>query len=429
MKTVLILSYYFPPGNLTPAERVASYASAMYCKGYKVIVVTRNWDIPLQKMEQRYASSGKDIIVDNTLGYEVHYVPYRSTLTNKLFLKLTGHRLYFIYKIMAFVFKLLENFTSHFTGLTPIYKEASNIIQNENVDVLIASASPFHLFKFASKLSRKHNVPWIADYRDDWTTNELVNQGRIKKVVRWVNQFSEKKWLRNVSFFVSVSDFYVEKIKGLINKPGYVIENGFIKDLFPNTCITPYEKFTISYIGSLYPVQPIELFLTAFIKFINTGEKKDCQFLFIGLAADFHGLSRVQEIIKGYEEHFTFTERLRKIEAIELQRKSHILFHCSYAKLKGIPGSKLYDFLGVRKPVVLYPTDNDILEGTLRRTKQGIFPTTETECINELHNLYALWKNNELKHFLKADEQVILSYSREQLGNKFTLKINELFSN
>ena len=64
-----------------------------------------------------------------------------------------------------------------------IYYAADQFLKNNECSMIIATGEPFILFKYASSLSKKHRIPWIADYRDGWTTNQSkINLGFLEKI-------------------------------------------------------------------------------------------------------------------------------------------------------------------------------------------------------------------------------------------------------
>ena len=58
-------------------------------------------------------------------------------------------------------------------------KAAEDYLATNKIDCILATGDPFVLFHYAKKaLRKKHNVPWIADYRDPWSS-EFENRKQI----------------------------------------------------------------------------------------------------------------------------------------------------------------------------------------------------------------------------------------------------------
>lgn len=390
LKKVLILTYYFPPCNLTPAERVFSFASYLEEYGYYPIVITRNWDIAINDFSDEYKKTGDHVIHKINSNFEVYYVPFKPTFKDNLFAKLYGTRIYFIYLITAFIYSFGENFSSAFTSYFPLYKLCKKVLaENKDISLLIISGRPFHLFKFGFKLHKKFRIKWIADYRDDWSTYSLDTNNFFKILVKKIARHNEIKWVSTASFFTSVSDFYVKKIKKLLRRiPGHTIYNGYLETNYHQQGEKVQDKFTITYAGSIYDTQPIDIFLTAFKRFVDTQENCNANVIFIGLKIIPPMLKKVTQLVKGYEKYFRYTLRVSKKEAIDIQCNSTVLLAVGHQNQKGTPGSKLYEYIALKKPVLICPGDQDIIENTLTSTNQAIVVNNVNECIEKLNELY-----------------------------------------
>jgi hypothetical protein len=414
LKQVLILANYFPPCNLTPSERIFSFASHLNEFGYYPIVVTRNWNVPIHHARDEYRKTGDQIVHEKNKNFEVYYVPFKPTLKDILFKKFYGTNFYFLYLFAALIYSFTENFSSFFTPYLSLYKVCKKVLQdNNNIPYLLISAGPFHLFKLGYKLHKKFNIKWIADYRDDWNTSDLMHNTFPKKLLRQVSVHYEKKWVGSASFFISVSDFYKKKISDLIKIPGYVVYNGYIESNYPKIKNDIFTQFTITYVGSLYNSQPVEIFLTAYKNFVNQNEiKPDSKVIFIGLESNPPLLAKVKKLVEGYEGFFKYTLRVGKQEAIAIQNKSTVLLAISHKNQKGIPGSKLYEYLALQKPVLICPSDHDIIEETLLSTNQAIITNNVEECTNKIQELYTEFLMAG-KINIEPDVEVIKQYSRK----------------
>ena len=65
------------------------------------------------------------------------------------------------------------------------------------------------MFKYASLLSKEFNVPWIADYRDDWVyDHSLVNKPFLYRfIIDSKNKYFEKVYLANSSCILTGACF------------------------------------------------------------------------------------------------------------------------------------------------------------------------------------------------------------------------------
>jgi hypothetical protein len=427
-RRILILTYYFPPCNITPNERSYAYAKYLSEFGYYPTIITRNWDVPIRDTKDEYISTGAQIKHEINDKYEVYYLPYKSTLKDKLFLKTHGSKYYIFYLIVTLMHKLLENLTSYFTYYKHILAYAKRKMQEQKYDAILVSGTPFHLFRFGYKLHRLFNVPWVAEYRDDWNTSEIFigSSKFFKQIEQKISIHSEKRWLKSTSFFVTVSEYYVQKISTFLNKKGYLILNGYMPENYLLPQLAATNHLEISYVGSLVETQPIELFVSSVIEVLQTTGIA-IKVNFIGLMAQSAAYSRVLKLVQGFESHFSFTDRVTKKQAIEIQHGSDFLLACAHTNLKGIPGSKLYEYIALKKPVIICPSDKDIIETTMKLTGQGIVIEKKEELIKLLIDAHAYkQKNKNLEKFVSIDQEQCNYFSRYNQVKKFAAHLDEL---
>jgi glycosyltransferase involved in cell wall biosynthesis len=390
-KKVLIISYFFPPCNLTASQRAYNWGKYFKEFGYDPIIITRKWDYPINTPSDMGKSSRSMNIEEEVNDqYRVYYMPYKGSLKDRIFEKnKKGKKL--IRKALSFKELYSQHSSISVLPYANIFNKASQLIKEENIENVIITGNPFACFHFGYELKNKFPaINWIADYRDDWTTTELVNRNSgLDGILFKMEQKSERKWLSNAAFFTTVSDYYVKKISKLTGLQGFKLINGFGEELkhFTSTQLDK-SRFEITYNGSLYASQKIEPVLSVAKTLINKFiDQIHIHLNFPGLRFDEVQAQRVEVILKGYEEHYTITGRIPREDVIKIQQKSHILLMIAHEGLKGIPSSKLYEYIGLKKPVLLYPNDNDIIEKTLKHTELGVICDSQEEIENKLTSL------------------------------------------
>jgi glycosyltransferase involved in cell wall biosynthesis len=390
MKEILIISYFYPPCTLTAAQRPAGWVKYLHEYGFRPIVITRNWDLKITKPEDQLRDAGKEVVIDNSEKFEIHYLPYKASLRDRIF-NSSNPILKKGSKILTFINSIGENYFNHFIPFSNFYDYASKLIEERKINLLIITANPFIQFRFGYLLNKKYGISWVADYRDDWTTSEIIKPtSLVEKILFSFQQTSEKKWVKTASFITSVSEVYTKRISKFVGVRGETILNGF-DELYQVSIPTQSDKFTITYNGTLYPSQDVEGFIKVIIQCISFF--KNTIFIYVqfpGVAYDPVQAKRVTNLIVGYENHFLLTDRIPKKEVIELQRNSDLLLMLTHIGTKGVPSSKLYEYLAIQKPILCYPSDFDIVEKTISAVGNGII-------VNDLNQLFA-----ELKIMINA---------------------------
>lgn len=414
MKKVLIISYFYPPCNLTSGQRVLSWAQNLKNFGYHPIIITRSWNNPIQNLKDILIPSGTDIVHEQNDTHEVYYLPYKASYRDRYYVKHHGSQLQQLSKVFTAVNLVSENFNVKSIPHHNIYDFArSYLIQNNDVQTVIVSGNPFNLFQFGYLLKKEFNINWIADYRDDWNTNELKK--KYKFLIGALQLHSEKKWLSNAYCFTTVSEYYKQKIEKLVGKPGYVLANGYEFEGVKESKVSS-DKFVITYNGSLYPAQDLESFISVIVQLIKEGFK-EIFVEFPGAAFDKQQEYRLKKLTETISSHVHIMLRIERTEVLAMQQNSDVLLMLSYTNLKGIPSSKLYEYIGLRKPILVFPNDFDVIESTLKDTGLGFTCDNRQQLYDTLKDM--LVKKREGHKLLgEINENAIDSYSRKSQVKK-----------
>lgn len=432
MKKILILTYYFRPCSLTSANRTSSWAKYFSKFGLYPIIITRNWDQEINTELDLYKQSGNKIEHKKFNNYEVYYVPYKQSKKDKILVNSEEGGNVILRKVFSF-FEQLSQFSIGF--LDPyhdLYKFADKYLsKNSNkIDSLIVSANPFVLFKYGNKLSKRYNLKWVADYRDDWTTTEWeLPKGLLNNFIFNLERKAEKKWVSSASYITSVSDLYTQKISDYTGVEGKVIINGFFHEEFENYPETlPFETFTITYIGSIYNEQKIEIFLEGFKAFLKS-KKSDVniKLLFVGLGFSKKQKERILSYTSDISGFVEITGWLDRKEVIEIIFKSQILLLVPAENIKGVPASKIYEYIASNRPILLCPNDYDVMESTIKEFNKSVICNSSKEIVAQLNYL---WENKSLLGESKnIFNQGALKYSREQQAKELVNLLKELSGN
>ena len=398
MKRVLVIAYYFPPCNLTAAQRASAWGKYFSIFGYYPIVITRKWEGAINGPTDVVRPSSKEVSVTKNVDSEIHYLPYKPNIQEKFYLKGS-----FVSKLMSriftFIFGILQNSNYFNFYCYDFYKYAQQYLKsNSDVKTVIITANPFILFKYGYQLRKEFDIDWIADYRDMWMTDEFKyvdRQNILFKLIESLERKSEKKWLSNASHITTVSDHFSKVLSEFTEKKSMTIENGYDEDeLKPFQKASKYEKFTLCYSGSLFENQNVDVFMEGFKLFIDSTEA-DVEIIFLGTAYKTSQKNRLEKKIKGYEKYFSITQRVERKEALSVQSKSHALLHFAYGGISGIPSSKFYEYIGLGVPIVMCPGDRNIIEETIEKYNVGHVCNTALELKNVLVGFWEIFKLDE----------------------------------
>lgn len=398
MKQLLILAYDFPPyvsvGGLRP------FAWYKYLKefGVEPVVVTRQWgNVYGNELDYIAPGSSRETIVEETECGTIIRTPYKPNLANRLMLRYGKNRFALVRKAVTAFYEFAQY--SFFVGpKSCVYRGAKNYLRNNKVDAIIATGEPFVLFKYASALSRKHNIPWIADYRDPWTENRNRNKwfGRL-------NKHYERRFSANAECVITVDDFFRKQIETNVHKPFHIIPNGYNPDAI--NAVSGISQGTdclrFAFVGTIYKWHPLESVLHCFSLFADTSENQPFEL-------NFYGVNNADEIALLVSNKFpnlagkvnVFPRMENSLLMRQLAKHNVMLLFNYYAFM----GTKIYDYLGLRRKILFcYSDDDDAL-----RLKEKYYPTDEIaglsthlqeDLINQTHSGVVV---KDQKHLLKV---------------------------
>jgi glycosyltransferase involved in cell wall biosynthesis len=428
MRPVLIISYFFPPCNLTASERVASWARHLNKFGYYPIVITRRWDHKIKSLADTSIATPKEIIHEKNDNFEVYYLPYLPNLRDRIYTKY-GNRFSLLRRMLSLIELSLQNYFDFFIPYNNLQNFAEKLLQkNKDIKQLIISGNPYIQFKFGYNLSKKFKLKWIADYRDAWTTSEIdhLSKGFLFKLIRRNDMKFEKKWVGSASYITSVSEPLMKGISNFTGTEGRWISNGFEIgefDQFKNE--KAFDEFTITYVGTLYHGQQIEIFCDAYKKLINQTKHIKCKLLFPGLAYHQEQAKRIHDIMAGYENYYECTERMEKEKILEIEVKSHLLLYPAWKGFKGIIASKIYEYINSGTYTLVTPSDEGEIEKIIETSGAGICTNNVEDTFKILLSTYELYlKGEKIQSNISSSNSMY--FSREHQASLLAQLLNKM---
>jgi len=440
MKKLLILAYDFPPyvsvGGLRP------YSWYKYLKEFDIepIVITRNWSTEHgNALDYISPSVTNDTVVEkNEYGIVVR-TPYKPNWSNRIFLKYGENKYRFLRRLLT-AFTEITQFVYVSGPKKNLYMAANNYLKKNKVDAIVATGDPFILFYYASKLSKKFNVPWFADYRDPWSHDKGF---QINKLYHFWNKKNETKAVTSSKAIITVSDFISDKLHEYFpSKIIYVLPNGYDPEVIDKIAKSPQEaqKLTISFVGTVYEWHPWKSFITIFSELIET-KKVEMQLNIYGIniaeeAADFIN-TFPHKTVQSIKIHPRIPNQdlLNKLAAENIM----LLFN-NFSFM----GTKIFDYIGAKRKIILcYGNDknsaelkakfysivesekfsNKLQEDLIRETNSGIIVENENHLKEVLFDLFIEFKQNG---YIKCDSTGVENFSRKIQVEKLATIIKNL---
>ena len=397
MNKVLIISYFFPPGNFAGSYRIKAWADHLHKFGYYPIVVTRHW----QETDTDYTaiSAENEITKEDHGDFSVFRLPYKGSFRDRL-VKRFGPKAIWIGKFFSFFQVIGQNFFLRSIPYRNIFDFSRDFLrENPDIKLIITSGRPFVHFRFAHLLKKEFPyVKWIADYRDAWTTS-TIKEGQhwfLYRLIDWLESKSEKKWLKDAAFATASSIPIANGVAAFTGISAYPLYNGFVAEDFDTVKNhKPFEKFTICYIGTLYQGQKIEVFCEAYKQFLDQYPNARVDLRFIGLAADVTQVKRVEKKLAGYEYAYSISDRIDRKKTLEVEKRAHLLLHVAWQGYSGIVASKIYEYIASGTKILVTPSDHDIIEDIIKKSGCGVVTNSVSKTTEILEEHYSNFLNNK----------------------------------
>ena len=391
---ILIISFFFPPYNAIGAVRVGKEAKYLAALGHEVRVITASDQtlpktLPLEIPEE---------CVRRTSWFNVNKIV--EFIFNRKKVAATGYsasvQKYGLLRKLAYLYKVVVNLPDGQIGWYPYaVAEGGRVIKTWQPDVIYASAMPVTSLLVAKRLSKKHQIPWVAEMRDLWMDNPYLDY--YPRWRGWYELRLEKKVMSTASGMVTISQPLVDTLEKKYQCPVCLVTNGFDPDDFAKTVperVQDNDVLHIVYTGMIYlgKRDPSPLFEAI----AALGDlKQSIKVSFYGryltavsaLAHEFGVASQV-------EVHMPVAYN----EALLLQQQADLLLLLLWndPKEKGSFTGKVFEYLGAKRPVlILGPSDNVASELVTSRQAGVVFDSMGTPLVEQLRQWVLLKQSGQ----------------------------------
>ncbi len=310
-------------------------------------------------------------------------------------------------------------------------KAVREIIKNNKIDAVYSSSPPYTCSLIAKYASKKYNLPWAAGFRDPWT--EFISSPK-----RWFIPAAIDKHLEHSVFdqadavecaWTGIIKDAIGKYPDLDESKFFHVPNGFDSSDFPKIEPHTNEKFTITYTGSMYGRRNPKAFLEAVEILLQQEEltREEIKIKFIGRfgneVVDMFNNCSFSECIENisYMPHSKSIEELKKSDALLL------IVDESKESSEIVPG-KVYEYVGVLKPIIAIAPRDSAIEKLMIETLSGLVAhQTEVFRISEIiKEYYLFWKEKSRK--FTPDFDAVKKYERREASKDLSIILNNLIT-
>jgi len=425
MKKILILAYDFPPYNSIGGKRPYSWYKYMAESGFYPVVITRHWDKDLQnEIDFLKPSKNRKTEIEENENGTIIRVPYTPNIRDRFTFKFGLNRLVIVRKILSFLLGWIRFYSKYWDHTFNIYLEAEKYLHANPCSVILATGEPFILFKYASQLASKFDTPWIADYRDGWTTDTLYNRYE-KRLLKSIYLRLEKRYLKSCSLITTVAPSCKKDLETLnTNKSIEVVYNGYdfnhLSDL--DAIQQSKDVFEIAYAGTIYDLQPVEVFLEGYRNFIRETKCSNTRAIFYGANLFSDHKKRVLSFDKGLNKYLVTTDRIPYEEAMRSLKRANILLLLANETYQSIH-VKTFEYLALNRRILLVKDDKGEMGRLIDESRGGIKCSSVEDVKSALMEAYAEYST---QGFVNNESYNFNAYSRQNQCKVLANIINDI---
>jgi glycosyltransferase involved in cell wall biosynthesis len=378
---LLFLARPFPPLRATACVRTHSIAKYLARLGWDVTVVTphprvwRHVDKPELVEEQLKHEGIRRILTD-------HDWRFLSPGSLKCWNQGPGWLIGGVCRRVARSLGLNSGM-----GWARAAESACSAVKAEEVDVILATGSPFASFGLAKRLATRLRRPYIVDYRDPWTGNPHAPAPQPKRVIQ-----EEVDVLAQCAAATVVSASWAKAMDQSfgVGSKLHVISNGYDPQELESVEPFNFGHFAIVYTGTFYPPKRVISPVLAALRKLNDTLGDGYRPWY------FHYFGRHETHVRDEAARFGITEKVvfhgnvpheEALSAVRGANVAVVITSVSSGESladQGIVPAKVFEALGLRTPVLLIcPSGGDAAE-IIRESQTGAaFNGSETDTISQ----------------------------------------------
>ena len=440
-KKVLFCAHIFPPVGGSGVQRSLKFVKYLRNYGWEPIVVTVGKTVyPLtdESMVSEIPDEIEIIRINEKMKIDNNYANelvnlYRGVIKND---PLFEEYLKELYKSQQSLNKLIFVPDLYILWAKEVLDYIDEYVDLNKIDIIYTTSGPYSCHIIGYYLKMKYNIPWVADFRDEWTNNPYIDFDTTDILYK-INFEMEKNIVNFADKIITVTPLMAENYANIFNISNNKIEiitNGYDEADFMkiNTNYTSKNnKFIIMHNGIMYMIRTPQTFLKAVYNLISTNKinKNDIKIVF-GLTENMQEWSKFVEQLQ-LEDVVEFHDYMKHDESIKKAAEASclLLIVGDGEKNKAVFPGKVFEYLRLCKPIIALSPKDSVVDKLIKSTNRGV--NVEFNDIKGIENaildLYRKWKDNPLYGYTVTED--ILQYNRTELTQRLSKLLFEQAEN
>lgn len=418
MKKVLIIANEFPPMGGAGVQRTTKFVKYLPSFGFEPIVVTKEYVGNL---------TDNSLLEDLPKNLKVYNLKPYDTVNKKGLLKLP-------YKLLGtrILSPDAEFFWYYFNR-----KNVVDIIKKEKIDCIYSTSFPYSAHLLGLYLKRAFpNLPWVVDFRDEWTNNPYNLDSIYKKIKLKAERKKEYEVTSECDYLITNSPFMLENFiadNTSLSGRSTFIPNGYDDDDFKDLINQRNggDKFVITYSGSLYGRRNLDEFLDG-LKILIDNDTIDKNKLEIRIVGNIY-----ETILDSYAQKYGLEGIIKSYGYLPHKESIQMLYNSDIILLvigkgkgsKNFYTGKIFEYIRVDRPILAIVPEDGAAAQVIDSTNTGtvVDPEDIAGVSKALEYYYFNWLKNVEIH--NPNWEAIKSYSRKFQTEKLSNILLSQFKN
>jgi glycosyltransferase involved in cell wall biosynthesis len=395
-RRVLMLAYFFPPLGGSGVQRTLKFVRYLEPLGWDATVVSTRSRI--------YGVVDESLLAEIPVSTDVIRVPSFPALRLVSIL---------LYKLRLMRLRAWVMWPDGGLGWAPFaLLGALRAARRQRPDVLFSTSAPFGGHVAAMLVGRMAGIPWVADFRDEWSTNP-----HLAEQPRFLNRLAgrvERAITRRARRIVVAADYF--ELAGLVHDDPRRVEivNGVDEaDFSAGTKQRAVaDRFVLAHVGTIYDIRDPSPVFRALASLVERGEI-DPERMEIRLVGgvwlpDLASPRNILVTKTGYVEH--------AVAVAEMLAATALLLYVPSSSLA--PSGKLFEYLASGRPVLCLARPDNAASRIVQEWDAGLVadPHDEVAISEALLELWRRWLDTGLPRQERVQEQALARYSRRAMA-------------
>ncbi len=364
LRTLLYISYYFPPCGLSGVIRAVKFVKWLPWNGWRPLVLCAGGFRFLEEDETLLAELPDDVRVERVSVPEPYSLT-RSKPSPKSKDAGAGLANWFSFP------------DTRRLWISRGFKKGLEIIRKDKPSLILATSPPYSSLILGKRLSQKTGLPLVLDYRDLWHGNSYrVYPTRFHE--SW-NLRAEKEVLSRADAVITINDTMAAILRKAFGVNPRVIKHGYDPDDFSDVPLPDRKGLMILYAGSFFRKTDPSRFLDGLA--LVRKKRPEVRFSLTWLGTGSYPVEKMIEE-RGLSKVFRHIPYTNHRESCRLMQEHNLLW-ALVGPDEGpeVSTVKAYDYLGAGRAILITAPENTDAARLARETGSYICPPDDPEAV------------------------------------------------